>query len=336
MDLKEIGIEATDVVLYVGSKCNLRCLHCYIGDELLDKAIFYSGKSILKFLSQINTLERITVLGGEPLMHPEINRILEYLKKFPTAEKRITTNGTITKRVDWDLIKEAGVRVCISLDGYSAYYHDAIRGKNTFKNTTKTIQKLTQSEHDVEITHTVNNDNINDIEEMIELCRQLGVKRINLHRATPRGNAKENNHLVVGATRWRQLVNQLRQLKNCYSGKIRLRYELAFATESEYQSLVEQGLYKEHSVSSFYSKTGGQRVVIYPDGKLYISSEAFGTESFVGVLAEKGLEINQSELNELTMRRQSQTYITDIDKNMIGDKNYPIVLCVSYRESLLL
>lgn len=332
--LCELGLNVTDVVLYLGSKCNLRCSHCYIGNDLLSRGSFYSYQSIVNFLSNIEVLERITVLGGEPLLYPEFNHLVSFLSKFRNTEKRITTNATITNNINWDDIKKAGIRVCASLDGHTPDLHDSVRGRKTFNKAINTIRMLVSNGHDVEVTHTVNSDNIDYIDEFICLCKQLEVKRINLHRATPRGNAISNGHLVVGATRWRLLVEHLREMgykqKN---GTTSIRYELAFATDDEYQELVDKGLYAIHSSVSFYSKVGGNRVVIYPDGKLYISSEAFGTESYIGTICNDDLQINDSRNSELHLSNDDSKYITNMNSNMVGDKNFPVVLCVSYRES---
>lgn len=334
--LLQQGLNITDVVLYLGSKCNLRCSHCYIGNDLLSRASSYSYNSIIQFLSNIEELERITILGGEPLLYPEFNQLVSFLSAFKSAEKRITTNATIINNVNWRNIKEAGIRVCVSLDGHTADLHDSIRGRKTFKKAITTIKMLVSNGHDVELTHTVNSNNVDYIDDFINLCKKLGVKRINLHRATPRGNAVSNSYLVVGATRWRALVQHLREMRNDEHFSTSIRYELAFATEQEYQDLVEKGLYATHSSGSFYSKVGGNRVVIYPDGKLYISSEAFGTESFIGTIHDNDLRLNDDKNNELYLENNDSEYITRMNRNMVGDENYPVVLCVSYRESRII
>lgn len=72
--------------------CNLDCEYCYIGrtNEFLDKAF------IVEQVERYRP-ERVTLTGGEPLLHPQVLDILQYL-----IQKRIhvnmVTNGTLLNR----------------------------------------------------------------------------------------------------------------------------------------------------------------------------------------------------------------------------------------------
>lgn len=80
--------------------CNLKCRGCYhfsplAKEEYLDLNEYESD---LQRLSELfsGRAEEILLLGGEPLLHPQINRFLEISRKyFPIGKIKILTNGIL-------------------------------------------------------------------------------------------------------------------------------------------------------------------------------------------------------------------------------------------------
>jgi len=112
----------------INSTCDLECRHCYragrtSGDMTLS--------DILK-TSAATEAKTIIILGGEPLLHPEIEKILTGIKK---QGKRITltSNGTNIEK-NKELIQSSIDRLNISID-FPDERHDIIRGKNGLFNT---------------------------------------------------------------------------------------------------------------------------------------------------------------------------------------------------------
>ena len=333
-DLHAIGIDPTDIVLYVNAGCNLRCKHCYVGNPLLNSAVYYSAESVRHFIGELPRLDRITVLGGEPFLHPQLIEIIDTLGGHTCKERRITTNLTIYRDDIISTLKAAQFRVCVSVDGHTPTLHDALRGRDAFSRTIKNLQMLTGEGVDVEVTHTVTEQNLDSFWDLVALCKSIGVKRLNLHRVSLRGNALENRHLDVSASRWRGLTDAIEKRSNTCSGGLSLRYEVGFVTESEYEHLRATGQYDHHSRASYYSPEGGARVVIFPNQRVYISSEAFGTNSYVGDFSSGRFEFNESPENELLSSEREGFNTNTINKEIVGDKSYPIPLSVSYRRTV--
>ncbi len=331
--LRQIGIDPVDMVLYIDSVCNLRCSHCYIGNELLDKAILLEAESIRTMLRQIPRLARITILGGEPFLHPDFNYIIDALKNLEVREKRVTTNLTSLQGIDIDQLKELNVRVCVSIDGHDAISHDSIRGAGAFEKTIENVEKLVNHCLDIEVTHTLNSRNIFLFEEFIKLCRQLGIRRLNLHRISLRGNALINSILEVSAEKWVDLVRELESWDTA-AGALSVRYEVGFVSHTEFQRLVSSGEYNHHAQGSYYAEEGGHRIVIYPNGRLYVSSEAFGTESHFGSFDKGYFEYNTSDLNELILSGRKDFNITDINSSIAENSDHLVPLSVSFRRKV--
>ena len=330
--LAEYDIYLDDIVLYINSKCNLRCKHCYVGNDLLNKNNKYEYNSIIKFLSDFQYLSRLTILGGEPLLYKEITPLLNFVQDKDFKEIRITTNLTDLSLLNINKIYSNRIRFCVSLDGHNKEEHEYVRGKNTFHKTISHLERLIQNEIDVEITHTINSRNINYFEDFIKLCIKIGVKNINLHRVSLQGNALLNRKLKVTPTEWVDFRNYINTIsyKEVENECISIRYPILFVTEKEFQKINKKNLYHDHYKGSFYGNKN--RLVIYSDGNLFISSEAFGTESYIGSIQDGEFIFNDSALNEIKIM-ESGGDISKINQWQSGDENYPIVLSVSYKET---
>ena len=80
--------------------CNLNCVSCghfsplaeesYLKEEVLEKDM-----ARLESLTH-GQIERVELMGGEPLLHPNICKMIEIVRKyFPTCELNICTNGIL-------------------------------------------------------------------------------------------------------------------------------------------------------------------------------------------------------------------------------------------------
>jgi ABC-2 type transport system ATP-binding protein len=88
--------------------CNLRCAGCSHYSSLLDKETYPSLEDIINDLQYLknkigDNLKWLRLLGGEPLIHPDINECLKNIRKlFPNTEISIVTNGLLLKKMKQD------------------------------------------------------------------------------------------------------------------------------------------------------------------------------------------------------------------------------------------
>lgn len=114
--LNEIGIPVVE-------HCNLNCkgcLHfCHIGQE----PFFYNINSYIKDIKQlkrfINYIDVIRLYGGEPLLHDDLFKFIDYSKNtFPKSNIEILTNGILITQMNECLvksIKKNNVKICWSI-----------------------------------------------------------------------------------------------------------------------------------------------------------------------------------------------------------------------------
>ena len=160
------------VNLVINSQCNLRCAYCFGKYSSREQRYwpFQKLKILIDELYKKGT-RYILVQGGEPLLHPEIRQILQYLikKKIVCA---IVSNGTLPEKIKE--IKEIAYldNICFSLDG-NKYGNDLIRGKGVFDKVVSSIEEVRKYyDTPIRINSTIHKYVINDCEFMAEFTKK--------------------------------------------------------------------------------------------------------------------------------------------------------------------
>lgn len=290
-----------DVVLYVSSYCNLRCQHCYVGNELLDQGRRYRLEDVVAlFKLAPSELSRVTILGGEPLLYRGISKVVAASLNCSKLT-RLTTNLSISPNTV-RLLPADGLEVAVSLDGHDASSHDEIRGKGNFDLVCKNLKSIVAQGFNVEVSHTVTARNINHFPALVELLKAMGVRRLNLHKVSHQGNAKDNTDLDVSPEDWMAFTDTFNNHVTS-SPKIAVRFPRLFIESSKYDEFIQRSSYHAHSSGSFYGQKN--RIVVYPNGDLFISSEAFGTNARIGRLSDGMILWSQAGMSELSHSNDS-------------------------------
>ena len=116
----------------VTDRCNLRCIYCADGSTLhlpRSEVLTYEEIERLVRVSSGLGVRAVRLTGGEPLLRPEVLRLVSMLRRVPGIDDvSMTTNGTLLARYAADL-KQAGLtRVNVSLDSLRPERFAAITG----------------------------------------------------------------------------------------------------------------------------------------------------------------------------------------------------------------
>jgi MoaA/NifB/PqqE/SkfB family radical SAM enzyme len=96
-------------------RCNLDCTYCNEFDDVSDPVPLEEMKQRLDYLADMGT-SIITISGGEPLMHPELDEIIRHIRKRRMMAGLIT-NGFFLNRERIERLNEAGLEhLQISID----------------------------------------------------------------------------------------------------------------------------------------------------------------------------------------------------------------------------
>ncbi len=159
--------EARAVVSYDGTKtlwfntgtlCNIECVNCYIeSSPSNDRLVYLSLADVIPFLDELEAAGETTIeigfTGGEPFMAPEILAILDEVLARGHSVLMLTNamQPMMRPRIKGGLIQlreRYGTRLTmrVSLDHYTAAFHDTERGAGSFESTLAGLRWLAEND----------------------------------------------------------------------------------------------------------------------------------------------------------------------------------------------
>lgn len=170
-------------------RCPLKCIHCSVmgGEAKLD----LSAEKYLELVEDCAKLqvETMDIIGGEPLVRPDIwDLLIETKKKIPNVIVNTAgffVNEKIAKKL-WD----TGVRdVFVSIDGPTPEKHEMIRGegRDLFEKTCRATRLLADFGFNVTVAFVCSAKTVDDIPAMVDLSRKLGAKTLYILGFIPAG-----------------------------------------------------------------------------------------------------------------------------------------------------
>ncbi|MCP4358683.1 MAG: radical SAM protein [Chloroflexi bacterium] len=228
------------IYYYITFACNLRCRHCYVGDNLAphSHAPFHQVTDTL-YECYRQGARKVTFLGGEPTLHPRYDDILTVASEIGYRQLIVDTNGILQYPLPDNLCLPERLIVRFSIEGATAKTHERVRGKGTFVKTLRTLQRVVADGIRTEITFTINGLNINEIESMVKRFRDEGISEINFHFLSLMGNGRDNQQLGLSPEAILYAQEQLDRLKEMCG--ISLRYPRLLVREEDLRQEVDQG-----------------------------------------------------------------------------------------------
>jgi len=163
----------------VTSRCNERCIHCYIPNAKKDVGIDMELSLILRVLDEakeMGTLQ-VTFSGGELFMHKDISTILKHARKNDFSIS-ILSNLALLNDDHISLLKEINPSlVQVSLYSMKAEEHDAITlVKGSFNKTKNAIERLVAADIPVQISCPVMKLNRKSYKDVLVYANKLRTK----------------------------------------------------------------------------------------------------------------------------------------------------------------
>jgi molybdenum cofactor biosynthesis enzyme MoaA len=115
----EISTETGDarsatLMVHLLGRCNLRCQHCYM-EGAPSRRERLPLDLVLSAIGECRSLGVATLYltGGEPLLYPEFEKVLDAAVKDPNLAITVCTNATLVKSRHASLLKAVNARVNI-------------------------------------------------------------------------------------------------------------------------------------------------------------------------------------------------------------------------------
>lgn len=171
--------QLTSFQIELTSRCNERCVHCYIPHEFkdtdLDPVVFYK---VLRELKEMGTWH-VTLSGGEPMLHPHFKDFLASAKAEDMYVS-VLSNLTLLDDEVVDIMKLDNVAsVQVSLYSMDPETHDAITQQpGSFVKTLSAIEKLVANGIPVQISCPTMKENKNDFGAVMRWAHDHKIRAI--------------------------------------------------------------------------------------------------------------------------------------------------------------
>ena len=246
-------------------RCNLQCVHCGstcttepLPDELTTAEIDDTLAAVARAYDPAGVM--LVVTGGEPLVRGDLLEVMERAARRGSPWGMVT-NGLLVDDAMIEPLERAGLRtVTVSLDGTEAH-HDQIRQRpGSWRAALAALERLNASPYlsIVEAITTVNSINAGDLDELLELLLERGIRYWRIGTVAPIGRAKERPELLADGEQLAaalELVARVRRDRPRVRGGGRL--DLSFTCENYVGERFETRVRKHRFACWAGIRTGG-------------------------------------------------------------------------------
>ena len=158
--------------------CNLRCPHCIRDDVTTVRSL--EADLLLRVTDEARQLfgeVTVSLTGGEPLLHPELETIVEGLRAR-AVPWRFVTNGWHLARALPLLDRHPPQAVRLSLSGATEAVHDAERGRGSFRRVMLAAALLTSRRIPMVFSIVIDRRDRHQLAAASELAEGLGAVRL--------------------------------------------------------------------------------------------------------------------------------------------------------------
>ena len=188
-------------LIQITERCNLECEHCFVsaGKHGRDMDVERFETRVVPQLVK-NRFSKVTITGGEPLLHPKFLEMLMLLS-CKEIEIAVCTNATLITDTICDATKEfANVHFNVSLDGFRPESHGRFRGNcdEALFDRIKSNIKLLGSKHllhGILVTPNAYAD-IHEYEQICEFSKECGASYVLINPLSRFGRGSNNTELA--------------------------------------------------------------------------------------------------------------------------------------------
>jgi len=165
--------QLTNIHIEITSKCNERCVHCYIPHDYkvseIDPNLFYD---ILKQCKDMKLLH-LTLSGGEPMMHKSFCDFLKKCKEFNFSLNILSNLTLLNDEILNEMKTNDLLGVQVSLYSMEASIHDEITQiKGSFEKTKNAILKLIENDIPLQICCPIIKQNKNCYNDVLNWAKK--------------------------------------------------------------------------------------------------------------------------------------------------------------------
>lgn len=177
--------------------CNVECRFCYNywRDGQSARPLRVTTAETIAGLHQLlSAVEcgRFALSGGEPLLHPDLDSIIDAVAAHGVPMV-LTTNGLLLSPERIDRLSRGGVAAFqVSIHSHRRAVHDWLTNAHSWDAAMAAAAAVCRAGHQAAIVFVATRANIGDFPAMLALCRSIGIPRIIFNRFIPTGLGARN------------------------------------------------------------------------------------------------------------------------------------------------
>ncbi len=262
--------------LHVTNRCNLRCLHCvYESGELkMPDMTLEVVESLIPSLKGMG-VDEIHLTGGEPLLNRQIFAIIALLRRAGFTV-RIQSNGMMLNQEKVGKLKEAGLnQILISVDGLRESHNQFRKNPRSFDAAINAVKICLQNKLFTRVNTVLYQDNLLDLEDLLNLTKELGVDQHSFFYLAPIGRGKKIAHKILTLPEWKQAYQKI----------------LAYAKKMDFLSKIKaQDVYHgDNVITEGYDICREDNCLIMANGDVYSCVFFVGSPYKMGNIRERSL-----------------------------------------------
>jgi len=205
------------------TRCNFVCLYCYSQKHLMrDKEITQDEMKDVIVQAKNLGARKIIILGGEPLLYPDILNIINFINGL-NMEIEMFTNGS--KLTD-DIVRKlfsCGVNIVLKMNSFKEETQDLLTGINgsfwLIKDAFDRLKRAGYPSKDryLAVSTVICNHNIDELPEMWAWLRDQNIIPY-FEMLTPQGRFNKNKWLAVDSDRLYKLFRQIADIDSSQYG----------------------------------------------------------------------------------------------------------------------
>lgn len=204
--------------------CNFSCSYCYNESAEQDGNELNSGE-IKDVILQAKALgaRRIIILGGEPMIYPEIHDNIRFIRKNE-MEVEMFTNGSCMTFANAKFMYDHDIAVVLKMNSFDPALQNKMAGREDANEIIQVaFDNLTAAGYPAPgkrfaVSTVICNQNIEELPELWRWLRSRGIEPY-FEMITPQGRAVGSDWMSPSAARQRELFNELSAIDRAEFGR---------------------------------------------------------------------------------------------------------------------
>jgi MoaA/NifB/PqqE/SkfB family radical SAM enzyme len=199
------------VVIRLTYRCDMACPHCLVGSRAGAAELGYGEwRRVLSGLPGINA-RKVLLTGGEPLLHPDLLRIVSLVSRMGIPVDLNTNMQRMTKTLMVELQRAGLTEISVALEG-PGEIHDSVRRKRgAFAQTMQAIKWAAQAGIQVDASCCLTTENYAGLEALLDMLKGMPIQSFTISRLFPIGHGSSDVQKALPQQKLSEIYDDLTQ-----------------------------------------------------------------------------------------------------------------------------